>query len=103
MWESKYWLIFLAPSQRYLGTCVVAQKKGCKDLSEVETKEWVEFGLIVKNWKKVCKQYSTPHFLTGAVLKTLLFVGQIPSQKFTGISSPATRKKSRLGIEVQRP
>ncbi len=45
--ERVYWDIFLAPSQRYLGTCVIAIKRQCNHLSELEDFEWAEFSRIV--------------------------------------------------------
>jgi diadenosine tetraphosphate (Ap4A) HIT family hydrolase len=46
--ERDYWDIFLAPSQRYLGTCVVAIKRHCSSLSELNDAEWIEFSRIVR-------------------------------------------------------
>lgn len=46
--ETSYWMIFLAPSQRYLGTCVVALKRRCSDLSGVTDSEWNDFRLLVR-------------------------------------------------------
>lgn len=46
--ETSYWMIFLAPSQRYLGTCVVALKRQCQSLSELEDTEWKDFILTVR-------------------------------------------------------
>jgi diadenosine tetraphosphate (Ap4A) HIT family hydrolase len=57
IYDSDYWMIFLAPSQRYLGTCVVALKRKCADLSELNEEEWIDFAHVVQNlestWKKI--------------------------------------------------
>ncbi len=45
--EKDYWTIFLAPSQRYLGTCVIALKRQCSNLSGLNPHEWQEFSIIV--------------------------------------------------------
>ena len=47
IFETKYWQIYLAPSQRYLGTCVIVLKRECSNLKGVRYKEWVEFAEIV--------------------------------------------------------
>jgi diadenosine tetraphosphate (Ap4A) HIT family hydrolase len=43
-----YWTIYLAPSQRYLGTCVIALNRPCINLSELENVEWKEFSELVR-------------------------------------------------------
>lgn len=78
MWKTKHWLIFLAPSQRYLGTCVVAQKKGCEDLSGVEENEWIEFGLIVKKLEETLKTIFNPTLFNWSCFKNATFRGQHP-------------------------
>lgn len=73
IWETTYWLIFLAPSQRYLGTCVVAQKKGCKDLSGLKKEEWSEFGLIVKRLEETLKTIFNPTLFNWSCFKNATF------------------------------
>ncbi|HEX3013130.1 MAG TPA: HIT family protein, partial [Methanobacterium sp.] len=46
IYETEHWMIFLAPSQRFLGTGVVVLKRQCNKLSELETKEWADFSKI---------------------------------------------------------
>ncbi|MDD1773948.1 MAG: HIT family protein [Methanobacterium sp.] len=46
--ETAHWLIYLAPSQRYLGTCVVALKRKSKNLRELDDAEWLDFADIVR-------------------------------------------------------
>ncbi|MEN6329321.1 MAG: HIT family protein [Methanobacteriaceae archaeon] len=73
MWETACWLVFLAPSQRYLGTCVVALKRGCKDLSEVEREEWTDFGLIVKKLEETLKNMFNPTLFNWSCFKNATF------------------------------
>ena len=58
LYETRYWLIYLSPSQRYLGTCVVALKRSANHLNQLKKEEWIDFGMVVHNLEK-------------AVLKTL--------------------------------
>ncbi|MDD3985783.1 MAG: hypothetical protein PHY59_07930 [Methanobacterium sp.] len=51
--EKVYWKIFLAPSHRYMGTCVIAIKRHCSNLSELKDVEWTEFSKIVKEMETV--------------------------------------------------
>lgn len=46
--ETEYWKIFLAPSQRYLGTCVVSLKRELGDLKDLKVEEWADFGSLVE-------------------------------------------------------
>ena len=48
VYETDYWQIYLAPSQRYLGTCVIALKRHVEKLREVNKGEWVDFSEIVE-------------------------------------------------------
>lgn len=45
--EMEYWIVYLAPSQRFLGTCVIVLKRHCGNLSRLEPEEWEEFRKIV--------------------------------------------------------
>ncbi len=60
LFEGKYWQIYLAPSQRYLGTCVVVLKRYSKNLRELETAEWIEFSEIVKMLEECIKKTFNP-------------------------------------------
>nr|WP_243687749.1 hypothetical protein [Methanobacterium formicicum] len=46
--ETTHWMVYLAPSQRYLGTCVVALKRHCNNLSQVSNEEWTDFARVVQ-------------------------------------------------------
>ena len=48
IYETEHWMIFLAPSQRFLGTGVVVLKRQCHKLSDLESDEWAEFTEIVE-------------------------------------------------------
>ncbi|MBI5679964.1 MAG: HIT family protein [Methanobacterium sp.] len=60
IYDTDYWLIYLAPSQRYLGTCVVALKRQCSSLNELQSEEWSEFTEIVQNMEITLKKTFNP-------------------------------------------
>jgi len=47
IYETKYWNIFLAWNQTYLGRCIIALKRHCEDLAELKKEEWEEFTNLV--------------------------------------------------------
>lgn len=60
IFETDHWQIYLAPSQRYLGTCVVVLKRHCSSLREVKSAEWVEFTGIVNELETALKKTYNP-------------------------------------------
>ena len=91
--ETPYWMIFLAPSQRYLGTCVVALKRQCQDLSELEDEEWEDFIGILQKLEHSLKKTFNPTLFNWSCFKIRPSEMETPIQRSTGISTPATRKK----------
>lgn len=60
IYETDYWQIYLAPSQRYLGTCVIVLKRHCSHLNELNSREWSEFTDIVQNMEITLKKTFNP-------------------------------------------
>jgi len=60
MFETDYWLIYLAPSQRYLGTCVVVLKRHCENLRGVKSDEWNDFSKIVEKLEAAVDKTFSP-------------------------------------------
>jgi len=48
IYETEYWQIYLAPSQRYFGTCVLVLKNHRANLRELKKEEWADFSQIVE-------------------------------------------------------
>ncbi len=67
--EKTYWNIFLAPSQRYLGTCVIAIKRHCGSLSELEDSEWQEFSKIVREMEFILNKTFKPTLFNWSCFK----------------------------------
>lgn len=71
--EKTYWTIYLAPSQRYLGTCVIALNRSCGDLSELENVEWKEFSVIVREMENVLNKLFKPSLFNWSCFKNAAF------------------------------
>jgi diadenosine tetraphosphate (Ap4A) HIT family hydrolase len=78
IYETPNWIIFLAPSQRYLGTCVIALKRQCKDLLELSSEEWAEFGKIVNNMENTINQALKPTLFNWSCFKNATFRSENP-------------------------
>ena len=73
MEETPYWMIFLAPSQRYLGTCVVALKRRCHSLSELNNEEWKDFIQIVRKMENSVNKAFKPTLFNWSCFKNMAF------------------------------
>lgn len=60
IYETENWMIFLAPSQRFLGTCVVVLKSHRGKLSELTSEEWDEFVKIVEKLETTLTKIFNP-------------------------------------------
>jgi diadenosine tetraphosphate (Ap4A) HIT family hydrolase len=53
--ETRHWIVFLAPNQSLVGTCVVALNRHLEDLSGLEMDEWEDFASLVKRMESALK------------------------------------------------
>ena len=77
--ETSYWMIFLAPSQRYLGTCVVALKRRCQNLSEVQDEEWKDFVQLVRKIENGIKKAFKPTLFNWSCFNNMAFREEDPN------------------------
>jgi diadenosine tetraphosphate (Ap4A) HIT family hydrolase len=77
--EKSYWTIHLAPSQRYLGTCVIVLKRQCNNLSELRSEEWAEFTVIVQEIEKALNHIFKPTLFNWSCFKNAAFRVQNPN------------------------
>lgn len=61
IFETEHWLIYLAPSQRFLGTCVVVLKRYCGNLSQLNSEEWADFIEIVEKLEAALNKMFSPN------------------------------------------
>ncbi|OGY79764.1 MAG: hypothetical protein A3B74_01835 [Candidatus Kerfeldbacteria bacterium RIFCSPHIGHO2_02_FULL_42_14] len=54
--QTKYWNVFLAWDQTYLGRCIVALKRHCGDLAELKKEEYDEFIELVKRLESALRK-----------------------------------------------
>ncbi|MDR3292046.1 MAG: HIT family protein [Methanobrevibacter sp.] len=83
IFESKFWKLFLAPSQRYLGTSVLALKREVMNLRDLTSQEWKEFSLIVKNTEIAMNKSFEPDLYNWACFKNAAYrneSGEIKAQ-----------------------
>jgi len=51
--DSRYWNVFLADKQDYIGRCILVLKRHCESLSQLNGKEWVELKSLVEKLEAV--------------------------------------------------
>lgn len=56
LFETDFWTVYLSPRQSYLGRCVIDIKRPCGSLSELTSKEWLDFEIIVKKLESLFKK-----------------------------------------------
>ncbi|AIS31630.1 MULTISPECIES: HIT family protein [Methanobacterium] len=71
--ETTHWMVYLAPSQRYLGTCVVALKRHCNNLSQVSNEEWTDFARVVQKMEESLEQIFQPTLYNWSCYKNSVF------------------------------
>lgn len=95
--ETPYWMIFLAPSQRYLGACVVALKRKIKDLNEVEDSEWMNFIDILRKLEYSAKLAFKPTLFNWSCFKNMAFRDEDPDPEIHWHFLPRYKDKVEFG------
>lgn len=102
--EKVYWKIFLAPSQRYMGTCVIAIKRHCSNLSELKDMEWMEFSKIVKEMETILDIIFNPTLYNWSCFKNSTFREENPHPEVHWHLIPRYRSKTEFnGIKFKDP
>jgi len=71
IFETPYWIVFLAPNQSNIGTSVVALKRHYGTLDGLKDEEWLDFAKIVKQLEySLKKAFNTTMFNWGALMNT---------------------------------
>lgn len=96
IYQTDYWMVFLAPSQRYLGTCVVALKRHCKNLSELENNEWADFAAIVGKLEDALDKSFTPDLYNWSCFKNATFRDENPNPEVHWHFIPRYRKEVKF-------
>lgn len=69
--QTDHWIVFLAPNQSNLATCVVALKRSKKTLSGLENEEWQDFIQLLGRMEKAVKNaFDATLFNWGCLMNT---------------------------------
>lgn len=96
------WIVYLAPSQRYLATCVVALRRKCRDLSELKTEEWVEFAVVVRVLESTVGDLFGPELFNWSCFKNSAFRSENPDPEVHWHFIPRYSRPVKFGGEVFR-
>jgi ATP adenylyltransferase len=102
--ETKYWMIYLAPSQRYIGTCVVVLKRHCNELFELKNVEWFDFADIVRKIEFALKKIFNPTLFNWSCFKNSAFRSSNPNPEIHWHFIPRYEDKIKyLGLVFEDP
>ena len=69
--QTDHWIVFLAPNQSNLATCVVALKRDKKTLSGLKGEEWEDFIQLLERMEKAVKTaFNATLFNWGCLMNT---------------------------------
>ncbi|WP_414468784.1 HIT family protein [Methanobacterium sp. ACI-7] len=77
-YETPHWLVFLAPNQSNIGTCVVALKRHDGVLARLSEKEWVDFGKTVNILESALKKSFSPTLFNWGALMNADYMKENP-------------------------
>ncbi|MGB9936985.1 MAG: HIT family protein [Methanobacterium sp.] len=77
-YETSHWLVFLAPNQSNIGTCVIALKRHDGVLSGLNEEEWIDFGKTVKIMETAVKKSFNPTLFNWGALMNADYMKEKP-------------------------
>lgn len=77
-YETPHWLVFLAPNQSNIGTCVVALKRHDGVLASLNEKEWIDFGKTVNILESALKKSFSPTLFNWGALMNADYMKENP-------------------------
>lgn len=93
IFQTKYWIIFLAPNQSNIGTCVVALKRHYGSLEGLSNKEWLDFGSLVKVLEHSLKEAFKPTMFNWGALMNADYMNKKPDPHIHWHFIPRYRKE----------
>lgn len=78
IYETPYWIVFLAPNQSNIGTCVIALKRHYGSLSGLKDEEWIDFGKTVKQLETSLKKVFKPTLFNWGALMNADYMKENP-------------------------
>ncbi len=78
IYETPYWIVFLAPNQSNIGTSVVALKRHYGSLNGIQDEEWIDFGKIVRDLETSLKKSFNPTLFNWGALMNADYMVEKP-------------------------
>jgi len=100
--RTRHWIIYLAPSQRYLGACVVALRRKCRDLSDLRDGEWADFVWILRGLESALRELFNPDLFNWSCFKNSAFRSEDPAPEVHWHLHPRYRREVNFGGETFR-
>jgi len=97
IYETPYWIIFLAPNQSNIGTCVIALKRHYGSLSGLKDEEWVDFGRTVKQLENTFKKVFKPTLFNWGALMNADYLNENPDPHVHWHLIPRYKEKIEFG------
>jgi diadenosine tetraphosphate (Ap4A) HIT family hydrolase len=79
VFETKYWIVFLANDQAYLGRCYVTLKRHCGDLAELKNEEWKDLLVVINKLEKSVKKAFRPDLFNWTCLMNMAYQNDPPN------------------------
>lgn len=79
IFETKFWKVYLAYEQYYLGRCVVQLKRHCRDFTELKKEELLDFLKVVKKLEKAIRKSFNPQLFNWSCLMNNAFKFKKPN------------------------
>ncbi|MDD1763877.1 MAG: HIT family protein [Methanobacteriaceae archaeon] len=76
--QTKHWIIFLAPNQSNLGTCVIALNRHHATLTGLTSEEWEEFVQLVERMENALKNAFQPTLINWGCLMNSFYLENKP-------------------------
>jgi diadenosine tetraphosphate (Ap4A) HIT family hydrolase len=76
--ETEHWIIFLAPNQSNLGTCVIALNRPLKNLTGLEKSEWDDFSVLVPDMENAVKKAFNATLINWGCLMNSFYMEDTP-------------------------
>ena len=51
--DNKYWEVYLADKQDYIGRCILVLKRHCETLSQLNNEEWAELKVLIEQLETI--------------------------------------------------
>lgn len=104
IYETEYWQIYLAPSQRYFGTCVVVLKRHSGNLRELKIEEWADFSEIVQKLENTLNKLFNPDLFNWSCFMNSTFRTDHPDPEVHWHFIPRYKNKREFeGITFKDP